>query len=226
MSSGGGGGTSTTVQNIPDELKPLATAYTSKAIGLADQQYQPYTGQRYEDLNPTQMAGLGMTVNRALQGSQTVNNAENQLNNMISGTSNPMLDQMYQRAASQVANSVNSNFSQAGRYGSGAHTAALTQGLGNMATDLYGGAYQNDRANQMQAIGMAPTFGNQAYQDASQMLNAGQLMQDQNQQNKDFAYQQFQEAQNLPYKNLAAMSGVFGSNLGGSSTTTSNQGGK
>lgn len=222
----GGGGTSTTTQEIPVELKPLATAYTSKAMGLSDQPFQAYGGQRYEDLNPAQNVGLGMTMNRALSGSQTVSNAEGQLNDMISGGStNPYLDAMYDRAAGKVAGSVNSNFSNAGRYGSGAHTGALTEGLGNMATDLYGGAYEADRGRQMQAIGMAPEFGNLAYQDASQMLNAGQIMQDQEQQNKDFAYQQFQEEQNKPYKDLASMAGVFGSNLGGSSTTQQSGGG-
>lgn len=219
----GGGGTSTTVQNIPDELKPLASAYTQKAMALSDQPWAPYTGQRYEDLNAAQNLGLGMTMDRALSGSPTIANAESGLNQMIAGQTNPYLDAMYNQAAGKVASSVNQNFANAGRYGSGAHTGALTEGLGNMATQLYGGAYENDAARRMQAIGMAPQFGNLAYQDASQMLNAGQIMQDQEQQNRDFAYQQFQEQQNLPYKNLAAMSGVFGSNLGGSSTTTSNQ---
>lgn len=221
-----GGGTTTTTQEIPAELKPLATAYTNKAIGLSQQGYNPYQGQRYADLNPVQNTGLEMTVGRALQGSQTVNNAEGQLNQMIGGTSNPYLDAMYGRAADQVTSSVNSNFAQAGRYGSGAHTASLTEGLGNMATDLYGGAYEADRGRQMQAIGMAPEFAQQDYADAGQMMNAGQILQDQQQQNLDYGYEQYQEAENLPYKQLAAMSGVFGSNLGGASKTTGGGGGK
>lgn len=226
---GGGGdsGSSTTVQSIPNELKPLATEYSNQAIDLSKQEWTPYEGQRYADLNQAQNMGLGMTMDRALSGSQTVNNAEGQLNNMIGmGATNPYLDSMYQQAAGNVSNSVNSQFANAGRYGSGAHTEALTKGLGDMATNLYGGAYEADRGRQMQAIGMAPTFGNQAYQDASQMLNAGQVLQDQQQQNLDFGYQQYQDQQNDPYKKLAAMSGVFGSNLGSTSTTTSSGGGK
>jgi hypothetical protein len=222
----GGGGNSVTTQDIPAELKPLATAYTDKAINLGNQDYQQYQGQRYADLNPVQTTGLGMTVDRALQGSQTVNNAEGQLNQQIAGTSNPYLDAMYNTAAGKVSNSVNSNFEQAGRYGSNSHAGALTEGLGNMATNLYGGAYQNDRANQMQAIGMAPQFAQQDYQDAGQMMNAGQILQDQQQQNLDYGYQNYQDQQNLPYKQLAAMGGVFGSNLGGASKTQSAGGGK
>lgn len=220
---GGSGGTSTTVQNIPDELKPLASAYTSKAISLGNEVYNPYQGQRFADLNPAQNTGLSMTMNRALSGSPTISNAENSLNQMIGGQTNPYLDAMYNQAAGKVASSVNQNFANAGRYGSGAHTGALTEGLGNMATQLYGGAYENDMGRRMQAIGMAPQFGNLAYQDASQMLNAGQILQDEAQKGLDYGYLQYQEEENLPYKQLAAMSGVFGSNLGGSSTTTSNQ---
>lgn len=223
---GGGGGTSTTLQNIPDELKPLATAYTNKAINLSNQQWAPYTGQRNADLNQTQNLGIGMVQDRALNGSQTMNNAEGNLNQMMYGGANPYLDSMYNQAAGNVANSVNSNFSLGGRYGSGAHTGALTQGLGNMATSLYGGAYENDQNRRLQAIGMAPTFGNAAYNDASQLLNVGQMQQDQAQNNLDFGNQQATDYYNKSYKDLAAMSGVFGSNLGGSSTTTQSGGGK
>ena len=95
-----------------------------------------------------------------------------------------------------------------------------------MATQMYGGAYEADQGRRMQAIGMAPEFAKQDYQDAGQMMNAGQILQDQSQQNMDYGYEQYQEEQNLPYKQLAAMSGVFGSNLGGASKTSSAGGGK
>lgn len=219
---GGGGGTSTTTQSIPEELKPLATAYTGKAIDLGQRGYDPYQGQRNADLNATQTSGIGMVQNRALSGSATNANAENNLNQIISGgNTNPYLDKIYDKAASQVSNSVNSNFSQAGRYGSGAQNEVLGRSLDDLATNIYGGAYESDRARQIQAIGMAPQFGDLAYKDASQLLNVGQIEQDQAQKPLDYEYQKYQEEQNLPYKQLAAMSGVFGSNLGSSSTTQS-----
>lgn len=222
-SPSGGNSTSTTTQNIPEELKPLATQYTSDAIALSKQPYTPYTDPRYTDFNSTQNAGLGMVQDRAMNGSATVDNAEQNLNQMIGGGANPYLDAMYGRAAEKVTDSVNSNFSAAGRYGSGAQTDVLSQNLGDLATQVYGGAYENDQARRMQGISMAPQFGDLDYKDASQMLNAGQIMQDQDQKPMDFQYQQFQEQQNDPYKKLAAMSGVFGSNLGGSSSTQSSQ---
>ena len=239
---GGGGGQQTTTQDIPAELKPLASAYTNKAINLSETPFQGYNAQRYADLNATQNAGIGMVQNRAINGSQTMNNAENNLNGFIQGgTPNPYLNQMYDAGAQgmiknfgqSIMPGVNATFSQAGRYGSGAHQTAmdnasntLASNLGNMATNLYGNAYNTDQSNKMQAIGMAPTFGNAKYQDASQLLSAGQIQQDQGQKGLDFGYQQFEDKQNKPYKDLAAMSGVFGSNLGGKSTSTGGGGGK
>lgn len=224
--SGGGGGTSTTTQEIPEELKPLATAYTGKAINLSNQGYTPYSGERYADLNSVQNAALASTINRAANGSQTVNNAESALNQMISGTSNPYLDSMVQRAQDSVKSGFNTAAINSGSFGNSGVQEAYGKALSDTATNMYGNAYAGDRANQLAAIQYAPTIANQAYTDANQLMNAGQTLQDQAQQDLDFDYSQFLEQQNLPYKQLAAMSGVFGSNLGGSSTsTTKNSGG-
>ena len=236
-----GGGTSTTIQSIPEELKPLASAYTSRAIDLSNQGFQPYTQQRYENLNPTQYLGLGSTVDRALGGSQTIDNAERALNQTIAGgNTNPYLDSMVNKAQGAVtrnyANSVAPQMTgmgvSSGSFGnSGVEQVArnsqqdLQTSLGDIATSMYGGAYDADRSRQMQGIGMAQQFGNQAYTDADQLMKAGGTMQDQNQQQRDFNYQQYQDQTNLPYKQLGAMSGVFGSNLGSSSTTQSSQSG-
>jgi len=224
-SSGGGSSTSVTSSELPPELRPLASAYTNKAIGLSDKPYQPYTGQRYADLNGVQQIGLGMTTNRALNGSQTMNNAESNLNQMMSGGQNPYLDGMVNQAMDKTRGQINNQFSGS-NYGTTAHQGTLTEGLGNVATQMYGGAYDNDQNRRLSAIGQAPTFGNAAYNDASQLMNAGQVMQDQTQQNLDFGYQQFSEAQNQPYKNLAAMAGVFQTpGFGGSQKTETQQSG-
>jgi hypothetical protein len=227
MSGGGGGGTSNTVQNIPEELKPLATKYSQDAINLSNQQYTPFQGQRFADLNQTQNMGIDAIQNRALNGSQTINNAEQALNqNIAGGQTNPFLDQMVGRAQDSVRSQFNTGAVNSGSFGNSGLQEQFQKGLGDVASQMYGQAYETDRNRQMQSIGMAQQFGNQAYTDASQLLNAGQLQQDQAQQGLDFNYQQFQEQQNDPYKKLAAMSGVFGSFPGQSSTTTQSGGGK
>jgi hypothetical protein len=133
---------------------------------------------------------------------------------------------MVNRAQDNVKSNFNTAAINSGSFGNSGLQEQFAKQLGDTASNMYGQAYETDRNRQMQSIGMAPQFGNLAYQDASQLLNAGQLQQDQAQQQQDFNYQQYQEEQNLPYKNLAAMSGVFGSFPGQSSTTTQSSGAK
>lgn len=223
---GGGNGTTKTTQDIPTELKPLAEAYTNKAINLSTQGFSPYQGQRYADLNTTQNLGLGMIQDRALNGSQTMNNAEHSLNQVMGGQTNPYLDFMVNKAQTNVLGNANAAAARSGSFGNSGIAEQAARQMSDTATQMYGNQYQFDQGQRMQAIGMAPTFGNAAYQDANQLMNAGQVMQDQQQQGLDFAHSQYQDAQNLPYKQLASMSGVFGSGLGGSSTTQQSGGGK
>lgn len=223
----GGGGSSTTTQSIPDELKPLATAYADKAMSLSNEAYNPYGGDRYADLNSWQNQGLGAMADRALSGSATIDNAESELNKIIQGgQTNPYLDQMVSKAQDSVRSQFNTGAVNSGSFGNSGLQEQFQKGLGDVATQMYGNAYETDRNRQMQGIGMAQQFGNQAYTDAEQLLKAGQVQQDAAQQDADFAYQQFQDEENLPYKQLAAMSGVFGTNLGSMTTAKQSGGGK
>lgn len=237
----GGGGTTTSVQNIPDELKPLASAYASKAIDLSNSGFTPYTADRYADLNGTQNQALDMVTNRATNGSETMNLAEKTLQNTLAGgQTNPYLDSLVSKAQSSVVDNFNnmvkpqteSAMVRSGSFGNAGldetlqnqQKAAASQ-MGDIATSMYGAAYDGDKARQAAALQLAPTYGNQAYTDADRLLQAGNVKQDAVQQDKDFDFSQFQEAQNDPYKKLSAMSGVFGTQLGGSSTSTNSGGG-
>jgi hypothetical protein len=223
---GGGGGSSTTVQNIPDELKPLAKAYTSKAIDLGNQAYQPWKGTRFEDFNQTQQRGLGMMEQQALDGNSVVNTADSALGQMIGGQENPYLDAMVNKAQANVMGNANAAGARSGSFGNSGIAEMAARQMGDVATSMYGQAYDADANRRLQAIGMAPQINEAGYQDAQQLLQAGQMRQDQAQQERDYKYQQYQDQQNLPYQQLAAMSGVFGSNLGGTSTTQQSGGGK
>lgn len=227
MAGGGGGGDSTTTQNIPDELKPLASRYAQDAIALSDRPYQGFEGQRFADLNGTQQQGIDAITQRATQGSATVNNAEQALNqNITGGQTNPYLDGLVSKAQDSVRSQFNTGAVNSGSFGNSGLQEQFAGQLGDVASNMYGQAYETDRNRQMQSIGMAQQFGNQAYTDAGQLLNAGQMQQDQAQQGLDFGYQQFQDEQNDPYRRLAAQAGVFGSFPGQSSTTSQNSGGK
>lgn len=288
---GGGGGNSTTTQEVPAELKPLASAYSSKAMDLANQGYQGYGNQQVASLNGYQTTGADAIANRALSGDALMNQASGAMQNALktgyaaSGNeygyanngganqyagSNPYLQQNIDAAMGDITRNYNNAIApelttQSVGSGSFGNTGAqasrqnalsdLSKNLGNtassmrmqdytsqqglaenqlnrnMQTSQFNSNMGNDyatRNDQMKAgiMNLAPTYGNQAYTDASQLMKVGQQYQDNNQQVLDTQYQQYLDQQNLPYKQLAAMSGVFGSGIGQTSATKSSGGGK
>ena len=241
--SGGGGGDSSSTSRpfIPDELKPLANRYTDLAIQYSNTPWQGFQGQRFADLNGTQQQGLDMIQNRAATGSATMNNAEGALNNMLTGNqTNPYLDSLVNKAQQSVADNFNymakpqleSAGVQSGSFGNanmdqrmGLQQKAAAQQMSDIATQMYGNAYNTDQANKIQAMNLAPTYGNAPYNDAAQLLNAGGISQAQQQKGLDFGYNQFVDQQNYPVKQLQAMSGVLGQTMG-NTTSSSGGGGK
>jgi hypothetical protein len=129
-------GVTTTVQDIPDWLKPYVMG---------------------------NLAG-GMGAQAGLQGQQGATpTALDQYLKTIRGdyldpTTNPWLDKTYRHASDLVGAGVDSRFSAAGRYGSGAHQGVLQEGMNNLATNIFGQNYQAERGRQDTAIRGAPAF--------------------------------------------------------------------
>lgn len=258
----GGGGSSTTTQSIPEELKPLASAYSAKAMELANQPYQHFNKQQVAGMNTYQNAGANAIGQRALGGDAFMNQAKNTMQgDLASGNaatknayagSNQYLQQNIDAALGDITRNYNDAIApglttqmvNSGSFGnSGAQAATqnslndLTKNLGNTASGMrmqdytaqqqLAESYAN-RNDQMksQYLNLAPTYGNQAYTDAAQLMKVGQQYQDVEQQNLDAQYQGYLDQQNLPYKQLAAMSGVFDSGLGQTQQTKSSGGGK
>lgn len=258
---GGGGSTSSTTQSIPTELKPLAKAYSDKAMSLSNQAYQGYGGQQVAGLNWLQTTGAQAAADRALNGDSLMNQGKGTMQQALaSGNaatknayagSNPYLQQNIDAAMGDITRNYNDAIApglttQAVGSGSFGNTGAqaaqqnslndLTKNLGNTASGMRMQDYSSqqqlaeqyaNRNDQLksQYLNLAPTYGNQAYTDADQLMKAGQPFQDNSQQQLDAQYQNWADQQNDPYKKLAAMSGVFGSGLGNTATTKQSGGG-
>lgn len=239
---GGSGGDSSSSSKIeyPDEIKPLLTNVANLSTQLANTPWKGYDGQRYADLNSTQQQALQGITDRASGGSELWKQAQSGLQQMMGDQQNPYLDQQVANAQKSVVDSYNLTAKpqmESAMVGSGSFGNSglqqmqqqsqnqLQQNLGNVATEMYGSAYNTNQANKLQALGMAQGFANQDYNDLNQMLNAGNAYQDQAQNNADFNYEQWQSQQDDPYKKLQAMTGVM-SGTAGSTTTTEQSGGK
>lgn len=203
----GGGGSSTVKNNIPGELAPLARAYSDKALQIGNNPFQAYTGQRF--------AGL----------SQGQNQAGNFYQQQMGGGTNPYLDAMVGRAQGNLVDQYNNVLrpqqdalaARSGSFGNSGVDATINQQqkqlmdqLSGISTQMYGGQYNADQTRRFDA--------------AQGLMGYGALQQQANQNPLDFSYQQYQQAQEQPYKNLAAMGAPFGANMGGSSTTTQSNG--
>ena len=217
---GGGSGGQTTTNSVDPRFDQIIN-YATKAAGRVENAgFTPYTDQRYSGINSTQQAGLDAITQRA-RWRPTMTQANQTLQQTLAGgNTNPYLDSMVNKAQQSVLANARGADIQSGSFGNSGVAEAATKNMGDIATNMYGNAYNTDRANQMTALNLAPQYGNQAYQDANQLMNAGNFVQGQDQQNKDFRYQQFQDQQNLPYKQMAAYTGLLGSSGSTSSSTT------
>lgn len=132
------------------------------------------TTQRTEPWGPAQNAlksiipeganlyqgGLDFLKGRAGEGNPLQQSSSNMLGSLLSGdtldvTKSPAWGSM----VGGIQDSVNSQFSMAGRTGSPAHQGVMTSELGKLAGSLW----NNERDRQMQGVGMAPgvyDFGN------------------------------------------------------------------
>lgn len=194
------GSTTSTQTNAPwGPQQPYLQNLFSQAQGLNQQNpaslvpaYSPYTNQ---------------ALNTMGQGIPGYDNLTNLTNQTLSGgflNSNPYLDQTYNQAANQVKSSMSSMFGGAGRFGSGAMANATANSLGNLANNIYGTNYQNERTRQQQMAALAPSI----LSAPSQMqLQAGQM---QDQRNQALAM--------APWNQLGLYQGAISGNYGGTQT--------
>ena len=81
-----------------------------------------------------------------------------------------------------------------------AETAGKT--YGDLASQIYGGAYQQERARQLQAAQLAPALAQQDYADIAQLAQVGQQREALSEAQLADAMQRFQFEQQKPYTKL------------------------
>jgi hypothetical protein len=244
---GGGGskGSSTTQQGIDPAVKPYITYGLSEAQKLYQSSTpQYYSGQTYVSPSAQTQAGFQAAQNRALAGNPLLPAAQQQQQDVISGSylaNNPFFNQALagagQAATQQYFDAINaaqSGASQAGRYGSNVQAnlfnragTTLANALTNKAGEL---AYQNyaaERARQEAAAAGAPQLAAADYTDINQLLQVGQGMEDYQQRALEADINRFNFEQNLPYAKLSNyLSAAYGAPSGTVTQTQSSGGGK
>lgn len=112
--------------------------------------------------------GMDMDISPALQYTQQVLSGD-----FMGG--NPYLDENFDRAAGQVRNQLDTQFAKAGRYGAGAHEAAAGDAYNNLASDMYGNAYNQERAYMDSAAARLPQIQGAGINNVQGLLGVGQV---------------------------------------------------
>ena len=209
MGGGGGGGNTTTVQKadpwsgqqpyLQDVFSESQNLYNSGALAP-----NYYSGNTIADQSQWTQQANQMQADRALNGDASISTAKGAMDNIVSGNAlagntglnalnqmteavNPYSSALLNDAIGQANAKIDSGFSGAGRYGSGAHENAKADSVADLTSQFYSDAYDKQMQaasqagqlynagvdTQISGAGMAQELANQAYKDSEALSQAG-----------------------------------------------------
>ena len=218
MSSGGGKSTKQTVSNKPwEEQIPLwenSYARLNKLYKSGALRLEPYPGSTVAAIQPQTKRAWNMIERRARAGSPLTRASKGYVNNVLSGKYLGQDAPGFSSVLDRTRNAVNATYALGGRYGSGAHDAAVAQGLGGVLND----AYQAERNRMDAAAQFAPQLAQQDYFDAQQLAQVGSERQAQLQDRLNDKIQRYNAIQQAPLNELALYQNFIGGDIGGTQT--------
>jgi len=221
-----GGGSQTQTSEPWKAQKPYLQDVFSQAKNLYNQGgAQYYPGSTVAPLSGYSQQAIDLMAQRGLNGSPVETAAQNEATRTLNGdylNNNPYLDSIWNQQAGDITSRVQSQFGAAGRTGSGINQQVLERELTNGSNQLYGGAYDAERARMMQAAALAPQTAGMDYTNLGNVAQAGSVLDQQNQNVLDADVNRWNYNQNLPYNTLQQYAGLVGGNYGNTTTTTDN----
>lgn len=220
MGKGGGGSSGNQTTKQVSEPWDAQKGYLKDIFAESERLYNSgqlapdyYSGTTVAPQSQWTQDALQMQADRALQGSTSVNTALAGMDNITSGNAiannaglnalkdmttavNPYSSALLNDAVGQATAQIDSGFSGAGRYGSGAHENARADSVADLTNQFYSNAYDKQMQAAQQAgqiyntgIGQqvvagqtAQQLANQAYTDAAALSEAGGIADDYQQQ--------------------------------------------
>lgn len=132
-------------------------------------------GSQVVPFSPYSEQALQGTAQRAQGGSPLVQSAQDYTQRSLEGGflgSNPHLDATFEQARLATQGGLASEFARSGR-NVGASEGLRGQQVNDLATRIYGGAYNQERQLQQASLGSALPLANQDYVDLAQLRGAG-----------------------------------------------------
>ena len=210
----------TTTSAEPSEF---IAPYFQQAIDSAQDLYEGGTpnyfpNATYTDFAPETSTALNLATARATAGNPLLNQSQIQASNILAGnylnpSTNPYSKALYDQMAGDVTSSVNSQFTKAGRFGSGANQEILTQELGQLANQVYGDQYNRERGIQANTMMTAPQLGEMDYNDIARLQQVGAEKESLEQAKLQDAIARYDYEQQKPYLKLNQYLGSIGANV-------------
>lgn len=244
----GGGGTTTSTSKVDtgpwgDQQPYLRDVFQNAALQYKNGgNLKYYPDSTVSPFTPAQTQGYQDIINKGQAGSPFMDasgqNATDTLNGKyLDPSSNPWLTKTFDAAGDAVtrqfktatAPTTDAMFSGGGNYNSSARYNAqgnnnlgLGTTLNNLATNIYGGNYANERQNQLAMQGMVPSLASARYIDPMAVAGAGQAQQQQNQSELGDKVNRFNFNQQSPWQTLGLYKSMVDGTYGqqGTSTTT------
>jgi hypothetical protein len=239
-----GGGSSTTTTSVPEWQQPYLTDIYQRAL---QQSYKPisyYSGNTVAGFTPEQQVAQGLTTSRALSGSPLLRAAQETTQKTVQGDflspeTNPWLEKTYEQSARDLTNkftqatlpNIRSSAMGAGAYGGSRHGVAegmayrgLQEELSDLATNIYGGAYESERNRMQNALSLAQPLAEADYADIARLSAVGEEKQAMEQALIDEMIKRYEFEQLEPWQRLGMYSNLVTGDVGG--TTTSMRSGK
>lgn len=241
---GGGGAPEVTKQTVVQELPPWVKSFSTRlmrqSLNESKRPYLPYTGDRIADLNQDITSAVEGTRGLVGQARESLGGARDLLDATVSGDyfrANPYLDATFGQAAQRVTDAYSAGTAaqraaaaaRSNALGSSGYNEmvqidqrALGDRLNDLATQIYGGNYQQERDRQLAAVQGLGQLGQSGLQTEQALFGVGDALRGISQEDLDFLYGQFKERQDYPLRQLDILGSAITQALGrGSGSTTS-----
>lgn len=197
-------GTQTSTNAPPSYMYPsIGTGISQAGSILANGGPQYYPGQTVAGFSAPQQNAMSAIQKAGMNGTPALTAAQGFDTTLLNsgGGSNPYLDQMFKQSAGATQDQLASEFAGNGRNVSASEPLRGEQ-LNNLATSMYGGQYQNDMQNALNAGNQAESLYSTKMGGLNAAEGVGQQVQDLAQKQMNASQTQYNYDQNLPQQTL------------------------
>ena len=211
--------TTTTSQEPSEFIRP----YFQQAIDYGQDLFESQTPQyfpkaTYTGFAPQTETALQLAQARAIQGNPLLGSAQSEVNKILQGdylspTSNPFLQSVADQVADNVTSKVQSQFTRAGRLGSGANQEILARELADSQNRLFADNFAAERQRQFDAMQLAPGLGEADYSDIARLGEVGQAREGMKMAELQDAMARFDFEQQRPFMKLREYLATLGASV-------------